>query len=361
MRLIFSIYDSFDNPYYSGGGPVVIHEVAKRLAERHDVTVITGQYPGAKDYTKDAVKYVHIGLSDSFSSLTSFQFLLPYQLRKLDFDVWIESFTPPYSTAFLPLFTKKPVIGLAHLLSQDVLQAKYGITFGMYEWGGMRLYHDIITVTESIAARIRSHAPNTTVQVIPNGVYRSDFCPLPPTESYFLFLGRLEWRQKGLDMLVKSYALIKDRIQQKLYIAGSGKDKDVEYLRSLIHTNGLEDRIVLKGRVDGDDKQALLANAEFVAIPSRYEGMSLVALEAFAFRKPVVCFDIPGFEWTQAKVHTLKAKPFDLHDLAQLLVVMATEAEMRKTMGEACHSLVADVSWEQTAQAYEDCISTRLQ
>lgn len=358
-QLVISIYDSFENPYYSGGGPVVVHEVAKRLIKKFDITVLTGNYPGAKNKSVDGVNYKYIGLPDSFSSLTSFQFLLPYQLTKNSFDVWLESFTPPYSTAFLPLFTKKPVIGLAHILSGEVMKSKYGLPFDIYERGGMRLYKKVITPTQQIAYAIHEYSPKTEVLVIPNGVYHKDFSAFKNTEPYILFLGRLDWRQKGLDLLVESYALIKDRVKQKLYIAGHGSNKEVDYLRNLIHVNGLDDRIILKGQVDGDGKQALLANADFVAIPSRYEGMSLVALEAFAFKKPVVSFDIPGFTWADKSV-ALKAKPFNLHDFAQLMIVLASESETRKRMGEKAMELVKDASWDTTAKQYEDCISACL-
>ena len=40
-RIIFSNYDDPKNPFYGGGGARAIHEVAKRLAVRHDVKIIT--------------------------------------------------------------------------------------------------------------------------------------------------------------------------------------------------------------------------------------------------------------------------------------------------------------------------------
>lgn len=359
-KVVISIYDSFQNPYYSGGGPVVIHEVAKRLTAKYDITILTGNYPDAKDKTIDGISYRHIGLPDRFSSLTSFQFLLPYYLFKIPFDIWLESFTPPYSTAFLPMFTKKPVIGVAHILSGEVMKTKYGLPFDLYEKVGMRLYKKVITPTKQIADSIHEFSSQTDVNIIPNGVYHKDFSSLPAKEPYVLFLGRLDWRQKGLDILVESYALVKDRIRHKLYIAGHGSNKEVDYLRQLIHKSGLDDSIILKGQVDGDAKQSLLSNADFVAIPSRYEGMSLVALEAFAFKKPVVSFDIPGFEWADSTV-ALKAKPFDQHHFAQLLIVLSTEPETRIRMGDKAYELVKNLSWESTAKQYEDCISACLQ
>ncbi|MCX7997308.1 MAG: glycosyltransferase family 4 protein [Patescibacteria group bacterium] len=361
MQLVISIYDSLGNPYYAGGGPVVLQHVARRLSARYSVTVLTGAYPGAQDREEQGITYRHIGLPDRISSLTSFQFLLPYYARTLSYDLWLESFTPPFSTAFLPLVTRKPVVGLAHILSGPIMAAKYHLPFDWYERAGLRLYRQVIVPTPEVAEGIRNANPQAEVTVIPNGVDTIDFSPLPPPERYILFLGRIDWRQKGLDMLVKAYALVKDGIEAKLYIAGHGTEAEETYLRDLIHRNGLRDRIVLKGRVDGDTKLALLANAEFVAIPSRYEGMSLVALEAFSFRKPVVCFDVPGFRWIEHDGPVLKAKPFHLHDYAQLMLVLTTDPDRRERMGREAGELVRDYSWERTTAAYEDVISACLQ
>ena len=60
-RIIFSNYDDPKNPFYGGGGARAIHEVARRLAVRHDVKIITGSYPGSRDEMVDGVSYARIG------------------------------------------------------------------------------------------------------------------------------------------------------------------------------------------------------------------------------------------------------------------------------------------------------------
>jgi len=60
-RIIFSNYDDPKNPFYGGGGARAIHEVARRLAVRHDVKIITGSYPGSRDEMVDGVSYTRIG------------------------------------------------------------------------------------------------------------------------------------------------------------------------------------------------------------------------------------------------------------------------------------------------------------
>ncbi|MBX7180163.1 MAG: glycosyltransferase, partial [Saprospiraceae bacterium] len=121
-------YDDIKNPYYGGGGALAVHEVAKRLAARqHEVLVLTGKYPGCKDEIIDGVQYKRIGfhLLDARVGQLAFHFSLPWYAARLQYDIWVESFTPPFSTALLPLFTNKPVVGLTHLLGGKAMKLKY--------------------------------------------------------------------------------------------------------------------------------------------------------------------------------------------------------------------------------------------
>jgi glycosyltransferase involved in cell wall biosynthesis len=355
--IIISNYDDLQNPFYRGGGAVVVHEIARKLTKNHQVTVLTGAYPGAKNETIDGVIYKRIGYPGGpvFSQI-SFQLQLPYHVLHEQFDIWIESFTPPFSTAFLQLFTHKPVIGWAQILTADMKEEQYRLPFGSIEKLGLKTYKHFVVPMEHTATTIKTMNQTASVEIIPNGVTRVDFSPLPPSEPYIFFIGRLEIHQKGLDMLIKAYALIKDKIKQKLYIAGSGRKKDEYKLQDLIHKSGLADKIILKGRVSGKDKDALFAGADFIAIPSRFEGMSLTALEAFSFKKAVVCFDIPGFSWLDNPTQVLKAKPFDIHDYAQLLFVLAENQNKRDALGERCYQLTAEYTWESAAGKFENLL-----
>lgn len=357
--IIISSYDEIKNPYYRGGGAFVVHEVAKRLAKNHSVTIICGAYPGAVDETIEGVRYKHIGYpSGKFASQIFYQLWLPRAVLHEAFDVWIESFTPPFSTACLQVFTHKPVIGWAQVLSGNAKTEQYKLPFAAIENLGLKTYHHFIVPMEQTAQQIRTENPLAKITVIPNGVPEKVFSPLPVTEPYIFFIGRLDIHQKGLDMLVQAYALLKDKIRQKLYIAGTGSKKDEDELRELIHKSQLDDRIILKGQVNGADKDALFAGADFVAIPSRFEGMSLTALEAFSFKKAVICFDIPGFSWIENPTQILKAKPFDIHDYAQLLFVLAENKDKRDALGQRCYELTKSYTWDSAAEKFEELLKS---
>lgn len=357
--IVISNFDDLKNPYYRGGGAVVVHEVAKRLTAKHTVTVLTSTYSGAKNEIIDGVHYERIGYAAGpIMSQILYQLWLPFYALTHTFDIWIESFTPPFSTAFLPFFTSKPVIGWAQVLSADFKTQQYGLPFAWIESLGLKLYHHFVVPTQHLAETITATNPKATISIIPNGNSPGTFSPIAPVEPYILFIGRLEIHQKGLDMLVQAYALIKDKIKQKLYIAGAGQKRDEDRLRELIHASGLDDKIVLKGRLSGKDKDALFAGADFVAIPSRFEGMSLTALEAFSYKKAVVCFDIPGFSWLESPKQVLKAKAFDIHDYSQLLFVLAENKDKRDALGLRCYELTKSYTWESAVAQFENLLQT---
>ena len=116
-RLIISSYDNIRNPYYKGGGARVLDELAQRLSSTHKITIITARHPMSRDFTNGNVQYKHIGPRSFGPQIGQllFHFTLPHCVMHSKFDLWIESFTPPFSTTCLQLFTKKPVIGLAHM------------------------------------------------------------------------------------------------------------------------------------------------------------------------------------------------------------------------------------------------------
>ena len=113
-----------------------------------------------------------------------------------------------------------------------------------------------------------------------------------PEAPLALFAGRLA-AQKGVDVLINAVDLLQ-HIRPKLVtlIAGDGPD----HARLEAQAQAFE--LISTGRVrflgHRDDVPRLLAAADFLVLPSRYEGLPNVVLEAMRFRKPVVATAAPG-------------------------------------------------------------------
>jgi glycosyltransferase involved in cell wall biosynthesis len=106
-----------------------------------------------------------------------------------------------------------------------------------------------------------------------------------PDHPLVLTLGRLS-EQKGQDVLLRAWPAVLGRVPEaELLLVGDGP------ARAALQAEG-----VARVRFEGarDDPSDWLAAADVVALPSRWEGLSLVMLEAMASARSVVATDVAG-------------------------------------------------------------------
>lgn len=132
--------------------------------------------------------------------------LLPLVARRIRHDLWLESFTPPFSTSFLPVTTGAPVVGIDQGRSAEALWRRYHIPFFLVERLGLRCYRHIVVMNAADGSVVRRLSPRADVQVIANGVDQRllDENRLG-TGRFILFLGRIDTWIKGLDLLLDAY------------------------------------------------------------------------------------------------------------------------------------------------------------
>jgi glycosyltransferase involved in cell wall biosynthesis len=292
LRILHLGFEDYKRPG-SGGGSIRTHEINKRIARNHDVTVLVTRFKGSRDRVEDGIHYVHIGLPIGyFPSLISYFIAVPFAALRHTSDLIVEDFAPPFSSCLSPLWSRKPKLAMVQWLNAKEKSRQYHVPFWVVEKIGLQLHRQYITVSSAIARNILAENAKAQVAVISNGVPKTAFDePLTKRRQDILYVGRLERAQKGLDLLIDAYAAIADKTQAKLIIVGDGPDE--KWLRTRISELGLTNRVALKGRVEGQAKHALLASSTVVAMPSRFETFGMVAVEALAEGTPVVAFDLP--------------------------------------------------------------------
>jgi glycosyltransferase involved in cell wall biosynthesis len=166
--------------------------------------------------------------------------------------------------------------------------------------------------------------------VDPGGVRRS--LGLEPACPLALFVGRLA-PQKGVKDLIAAFDLLQHiRPEFRLLIAGEGPLRgELEELASAFRL----DRFV---RFLGhrDDVPSLLAASDLLVLPSYFEGLPNVVLEAMRFRKPVVATAAPGTTEVVADGETGILVP--LHQptaLAQAIRLVLDDRELAARFGQA--------------------------
>lgn len=360
MNITISSFDDVNNPYYGGGGAISIHEVAKRLARKHKVRVVTGDFPGSKEEVRDGVVYKRIGtylLGPRIAQLT-FQFLLPFAVLKGGFDVWLESFTPPFSSAFLPLFTKKPVVGLTHFLGASHMEQKYKLPFfSIIEKTALSFYDNFIAITLQLKNQVRSKNKSARIEIIHNGMLVDPYSEsMRANKTHILFIGRLDIYQKGIDMLLETYARYKKRINLPLIIAGYGSSEDVLAVKRMIHSLGLDDTVTYIGKISGEKKKHALLTSVMTVAPSRFESFGLSILEAFYYKSPVITFAIPDLSWIDDS-YCKKIRPFDLDQFGRAMVKLSHDKKERNKYTRKASRFATQFSWEDTSKKYDEFLT----
>ncbi len=352
-KIIFSNYDDLGNPFYGGGGAAAIHQVARRLRHKHQVTVLTGAYPGSRDEIIEGVPYERIGTGwgPKLGQL-QFHFSLPRQVRRRTCDIWIESLTPPFSTACLQRFTQKPVALLTQNLPGAAMARKYKLPFRWFEHLGLKTYRYGIALSEPIKSALLKSNPRMKVEVIPNGVSPELINQATrPEGKSILFLGRLDLQQKGLDLLLEAVQRLSPSVVLPVVIAGSGIETEENRLKGSIAQRGLGNRVRLTGKVIGVEKDNVFRDALFFVMPSRFEGFPLACLEAFCWELPVVLFAIPELAWLPDSC-CVKVQPFDVQGLGSAIGGLAANPERCREMGRAAKLWVRRFNWDNIAEEY---------
>jgi len=103
-----------------------------------------------------------------------------------------------------------------------------------------------------------------------------------------LFLGRLHFK-KGLDrILMVLPAIAKIFPEVLLTVVGDGTPDFEAALKRTITAQGLENSVMMTGRLDGAEKWGAYASAELFLLPSRQENFAIVVAEAMQMGVPVV-------------------------------------------------------------------------
>jgi glycosyltransferase involved in cell wall biosynthesis len=115
----------------------------------------------------------------------------------------------------------------------------------------------------------------------------------PPSEPYLLIVGDL-FRYKGVETAIRALASLP---APRPLLLVAGRDSEPSYVRQLERLSvamGVADRVRLLGSKPHDEVLALMARSLCCIVPSRFENLSHVPLEAMAVGTPVIASDIPG-------------------------------------------------------------------
>jgi len=195
-----------------------------------------------------------------------------------------------------------------------------------------------VSISQEVATTIKAvYGTRIRTPVIYNGIPTERFlnvAPVGPKEQtvVLLHVGRFA-PQKNHFLLVRGFAQAFEQYPaMELWLVGDGSLRpEVE---RQVQEAGLQERVRFLGL--RKDVPKLLAQADMLLLPSDWEGVPLVVLEAMAAGKPVVATRVGGIpELVEDGLTGILVPPQDPQALAAAIVRLVQDAELRRKMGEA--------------------------
>lgn len=200
----------------------------------------------------------------------------------------------------------------------------------------------------------RAGFPPEKIRVIHNGVDVEEFIPgradraalgLVPEVFLALFVGEIRTGRKNLETVLHALCQVPG-----VHLAVLGDTTGSLYPRMVIEM-GLGNRVSFMGY--RRDVAEVMRAADVFVFPSRYEGCSLVLLEALASGLPIItAVTAGGAELVTPECGMVLPEPGDAESLAAHLRLLAQDRERRTTMGQAARAVAERHTWTRMAESY---------
>lgn len=213
----------------------------------------------------------------------------------------------------------------------------------------------VVGVSDAVLGQLRAVHPATAAcsSRIYNGVDRPSVEPAPlPETPHILCLGRLV-PAKGFDVALRAFAiLVPQHPAARFTIAGDGAARGE--LVALAHELGLADRVAFTGWVEPGDVPRLLNEATAVVMPSRREGLPIVAVQSSLMARPIVATAAGGLPEVVIDGETGIIVPGDdPAALAGAIGRLLADRELAAAMGRRGRERAETVlAWDRTVAAY---------
>lgn len=189
--------------------------------------------------------------------------------------------------------------------------------------------------------------PPSEIEVLPNGVNESDFRMSVssrlddrevPSGTLILFMGRLN-PIKGPDLLLDAFTMVAAEFPDARLVFAGPDEGLGETLVQEAEMHGLCNRVHFLGFVSGAEKSAVYRAASLLVVPSRYEAMSIVAVEGGICGIPVLMTNQCGLD-ELAEIDAGLIVPATAAGLARGLQLALSDRQRLKEWGRQWETLV---------------------
>jgi len=364
-------------PPESGGiGYYVLNLSKKLLARGHKVTVITRGSTGKTE--KEMVSGIDVFKISFFPFYPLHIWIHGWFVNSIfkslesRFDlVHVHSPLPP------PINTKLPIITTVHTSMK--IDSKYHEVIDFFSLAekmqSMLIYppieknlfnnsESITSVSLSVAKELSNYGLDPRgITVVGNAVDETEFTPIREnmqSENYVLYTGVLRARKGLFDLLECAEYVRKTRSDVKFVICGTGPFS--QNLREKIRAKKLEKTVELLGYVERNKLIELYQNATVHVVPSHYEGLPTVLLEAMSCGLPVVATDVGGSsDVISTGIDGFLVPPRSPKEMADIILQLLADNELRIKIGSNARKTIEKFyTWEKLANNMVKCYENLL-
>jgi glycosyltransferase involved in cell wall biosynthesis len=160
---------------------------------------------------------------------------------------------------------------------------------------------------------------------------------------------------------LKAFRQVLERMPEAhISIAGSGDERP--RLESLARELGISERVTFTGRLDNEHMVRLYRSADVMVNTSLVDNMPNSILEALACGIPVVSTNVGGVPYmVNHGEHALLVPPGDPQAMADAVIRLCDESQLKDRMVKAGRDLVSQYSWSNVREKWLSIYTSLLQ
>lgn len=218
----------------------------------------------------------------------------------------------------------------------------------------LRGFDAYISISKTTSAKLKKHIQNH-VDVITCGVELSEFQKYTNKSRIptIITISRLT-KYKNIDKLILAFALILLNFKNlKLIIVGTGPQE--KYLKNLVSQLHISSNVKFISNLPRLELTKILRQSQILSLPSEVEGFGITVLEACAAGVPYVVSDIDVFkEVTKNGQGGLLFKSGSAKDLAQKLEHLLSDKKLYSQKTKEATVLARNYDWQEIANETEE-------
>jgi phosphatidylinositol alpha-1,6-mannosyltransferase len=369
-----------------GGAEIVILEVYRRLADRHEVLLVTADKGAAPSGQDHLVDFPVVRYKDRITTMrfrghrTTGGIVPPFSLSAVRaVQRAVEEFRPDVISAHYMSHTglaavvarkRYRVPSVLSFMGRDVPGPRTPYGWKYYCRWVARNVTDVIYVSDYCRKAVFGESKSAPGCVIPCGVDLHRFIPnldaadirerlgLNAETSVLFSMQRLA-PVKRVDILIRAMPrILRNHPRAVLVVGGTGPSRPG--LESLVRETGLAQSVRFTGYIADLELPRYYAMADVFVFHTTYETFGVVLAEAMAAGKPIVSVRSTAIPDVISDGTTgILARPLDPDDLAEKVCLLLDSPSERERLGRNARVWAEEnLGWDPIANQYESVLET---